>query len=463
MKKQDLLRIIDNELLEELFGFCYTRTKDSYEAEELCSDIVFALIKAACSNGEIENLYPFIWKVARNVYADFSDRRRKHTDMFYEGDSETVLPFIADEEDNDQSEELLDAVYRQIAFLTKAYREVMILFYLDGLSTAEIAVRQNISETAVRQRLFSARKRIKSEVKEMTETYPKPVVLDRINYVIWGEGNPCGNDPRTVCTRQFSKHVVYMCYKHKDNEEQYLTFPYLNRKIDQNLVLWQQIVPMVDSLIKNVEKDMEERYFSRIQKKKRPFYVYGYIDNGKYFGSGWDGVNAENVCGYSKIRVDNIYTTQVRAHFHCGLNLANDIPIQLALRAIDGLNIGSLTEAEKEYAAMAVSCGYLYREGEMLYTKILVNRLCDSEKLYDISQRLEKGCFEKTARIIADKMAKLIYDCVPDYLLSEWKFANRLASLPVIDSVVEALIEKGMLVPPEDGVGAEGCWMGVEK
>ena len=166
MKKQDLLRIIDNELLEELFGFCYTRTKDSYEVEELCSDIVFALIKAACSNGEIENLYPFIWKVARNVYADFSDRRRKHTDMFYEGDSETVLPFISDEEDNDQSEELLDAVYRQIAFLTKAYREVMILFYLDGLSTAEIAVRQNISETAVRQRLFSARASLNRQIIE---------------------------------------------------------------------------------------------------------------------------------------------------------------------------------------------------------------------------------------------------------------------------------------------------------
>ena len=32
MKKQDLLRIIDNELLEELFGFCYTRTKDSVNA-----------------------------------------------------------------------------------------------------------------------------------------------------------------------------------------------------------------------------------------------------------------------------------------------------------------------------------------------------------------------------------------------------------------------------------------------
>ena len=62
--------------------------------------------------------------------------------------------------------ELLDAVYRQIAFLTKAYREVMILFYLDGLSTAEIAVRQNISETAVRQRLFSARASLNRQIIE---------------------------------------------------------------------------------------------------------------------------------------------------------------------------------------------------------------------------------------------------------------------------------------------------------
>ena len=76
MKKQDLLKEFDDELLEKLFGFCYARTKDSYEAEELCSDIVFALLKAANTEGEIESIYPFIWRVARNVYADFSDHRK---------------------------------------------------------------------------------------------------------------------------------------------------------------------------------------------------------------------------------------------------------------------------------------------------------------------------------------------------------------------------------------------------
>ena len=33
------------------------------------------------------------------------------------------------------------------------------------------------------------------------------------------------------------------------------------------------------------------------------------------------------------------------------------------------------------------------------------------------------------------------------------------ASFPTI----EYLIEKGVLTPPEDGIGAEGCWMSVEK
>lgn len=71
MKKQDLLKAIDQELLDKLFGFCYVRTRDSYEAQELCSDIALALVEAAHGDGEIQDLYAFIWRVARNVYADF--------------------------------------------------------------------------------------------------------------------------------------------------------------------------------------------------------------------------------------------------------------------------------------------------------------------------------------------------------------------------------------------------------
>ncbi len=542
MKKQDLLKLFDDDLLNKLFGFCYARTNDSYEAEELCSDIVYALVKAARSDGEIENVYSFVWKIARNVYADFSNARKKRSDTVYEGDPENVLLEVLQEDFSDDSSELLTAVYRRISFLTKAYREVMIMFYLDGFSTAQIAKKQGISESAVRQRLFSARQKIKNEVEEMAETYNKPVALDNIDYVLWGTGTPGWGDPRNVINnRMFSKHILWLCRKKAmsaseiaaelnvptiyveeeleilrqgengtygllrrlDNGKyvinfilldkdvcqkanaiyterlldicevisdhirkhlsEYLAFPYFNKKVDPNLVLWQQIFTIADAFSYCVQSKMEKNHFADVKKTVRPFSVFGYVDHGQYYGYGWDGADAQNVCGFSNVHLDNIYTTRIKKHFDCALNVSNEPTIQLALRAIDGLDIATLSEIEKEHAAKAVECGYLYREDHMLYTKILVCALSDRNRLFDISSELRNGYFDRDAEIVAEKLAGLIKKSVPDHLIGEWEFANDIASLPILDAVIECLIKKGVLTPPQDGIGAEGCWMCVEK
>lgn len=541
MKKQELLKQFDDDLLDKLFGFCYARTNDSYEAQELCSDIIFALIKAAHTEGEITNLYPFIWRIARNVYADFSNKKRKYAETVYDGDADEILNFIPDEVIEDDSEELLTAVYRRMAFLTKAYREVMIMFYIDGLPVAEIAKLQNTSEGAVRQRLFSARQKIKSEVEEMAETYNRPVALDNINFVIWGTGNPDWGDPREGFTRTFSKHVVWLCHKKpmsafeiaeelnvptayvedeleilckgengeygllrrldsgkyainfilfdrdvikkanalytdqlpkicdivsnfvKEHEAEYLSFHYLNNKVDMNLILWQQISSIAFAFTNSVNACLLEKHFANAEKQDRPFSVFGYVDNGCYYGGGWDGISGQNICGFSQVRLDNIYITRIKKHFAGGHNLSADPQLQLAIRAIDGLSINSLTEQEKEQAAKAVECGYLYREDDMLYTKILVSTISDSDNIFDITNRLRNGYFDSEAAVIAEKIAELIKKSVPDYLIGDWSYANTLAGMPLLDAIVEYLIEKGVLTPPEDGIGAEGCWMFVEK
>ena len=76
---------------------------------------------------------------------------------------------------------------------------------------------------------------------------------------------------------------------------------------------------------------------------------------------------------------------------------------------------------------------------------------------------MRNGYFDADAEIVAAKVAELIKKSVPDYLLGEWRLANSLANLPILDAVVERLIEQGVLTPPEDGIGAEGCWMSVKK
>ncbi len=185
-----------------------------------------------------------------------------------------------------------------------------------------------------------------------------------------------------------------------------------------------------------------------------------YEDNGKHWGGGLDGIGAEGIFGYSKILFSNIYIARIKAHFRCEHNIALDHQLQLAVRAINGLLVDTLSESEKEHAAKAIKCGYLYRDGDILYTKILVHN--EKNDMFEITDKLSKGYFENEAYEIAEKLAVLIKKAVPDYLMGEWRFANTLASLPILDSLVEVLIEKGILVPPEDGIGAEGCWLSVE-
>lgn len=540
MKKQDLLKAIDQELLDKLFGFCYVRTRDSYEAQELCSDIALALVEAARGDGEIQDLYGFIWRVARNVYADFSEKKRKHSDRY----SYEELGDVAEEafaEENDDAENL-QQIYRSIAFLTRAYREVMIAYYLDGLPIAQIAKQQQTSENAIRQRLFSARQLIRNEVTNM-ETTKKPLALQSIpDFTIWGNGNPIGNDPRSVCTRKMSNHILWACKEKpktakeisdelyvpmpyvedelhilargengkygmirklengkyalnfilldqeqietlwgiisgklpliqegalrfvEAHKEEYLAFPYINRKVDLNLILWQQVKWLAASFQWKVDDILAKTHFGDTWTVDRPFSVFGYIHNGElvHRGYGYDGIEAKNLCGYKEIYAGNIYGARIQAHFHCGLDLARDQKFQLAVRAIYGLSVSDLTEQEREYAAKAVEEGYLFREGDTLYTKFLVAEGKNGRLDRATSHRFGDELVAEAEQVAAE-IAAFIRKNIPEYLLEDYWMVNSLASLTLTDTLIDALIEKGLMIPPKNGIGAEGLSMSVVK
>jgi hypothetical protein len=246
----------------------------------------------------------------------------------------------------------------------------------------------------------------------------------------------------------------------EDNKEEYLSLPYLNKKVDMNLIIWQQVFNMATVFSNKVDAILKEKYFAEYKMPDRPYSSYGYVTGDNYYGCGWDGASADDILGYDYVHFDNIYISRIKKHFHCGVNIHADKEMKLAIRAIQGLPVSELSEAEKEHAAKAIECGYLYREGDTLYTKILVSNADDS--VFRVTAKLEKGYFDAEAEKTAREVASLIRGLVPEYLLGEWKFANSLASLPIIDALVEVLIEKGILTPPENGIGAEGCWFSVK-
>lgn len=75
MKTNEVLKLFDKELLDKIYHFSYHRCNTSVEAEDLCSEIVLAVITAIHKQAEVKNFHAFVWTIAHRVYADYSEKR----------------------------------------------------------------------------------------------------------------------------------------------------------------------------------------------------------------------------------------------------------------------------------------------------------------------------------------------------------------------------------------------------
>ena len=235
---ETLKRIGDKEFLDKIYQFSYRRCNTSYEAEDLCSDIILAVISAVHRQESIENFYVFVWTIARRVYADYSEKRNRtqQTVSIENGDSLLVSPkndmdlFI---EKNAEQEQIRE-IFAEISFLSKAYREVMVLYYLDEMKVKDIAFKLGVSETTVKQRLFSARNTVRKEVETMAD---RTLSLKPVSLAFIGTGNPTENDPRTKAERILSQNIVYACKDRAKSakelsDELCVPMPYIEDELD---------------------------------------------------------------------------------------------------------------------------------------------------------------------------------------------------------------------------------------
>lgn len=239
MKTSEILKLIgDKAFLDKIYQFSYRRCNTSYEAEDLCSDIILAVISAVKTRESIENVYAFVWTVARRAYADYSKQRNKlwqtvsieNSDLSLSAKENEIDSFIEETAEREQ----IKKIFAEISFLSKAYREVMVLFYIDELKVKDIALKLGINETTVKQRLFSARNTVRKEVETMNE---RKYTLKPVSLAFIGTGNPTGNDPRTKAERILSQNVVYACKdKAKSakelSEELCVPMPYIEDELD---------------------------------------------------------------------------------------------------------------------------------------------------------------------------------------------------------------------------------------
>ncbi len=238
MKTNEMFKLFDKAFLEKVYSFAYHRCNTSHEAEDLCSQIVVAVISAVKGQEAVENFYGFVWTIARRVYADYCEKRSKeqatvsleNTEYSIASKQNEIDVFI---EDTAAAQSFKKILY-EISFLSKSYRDVMVLYYIDEIKVKDIAVRLGISETTVKQRLFSARNEVRKEVSRVKD---KNLALKPIHLFMPGTGNVGGNDCRTMANRLFSQNLIYLC-KDKPrtakelSEELGVPMPYVEEELE---------------------------------------------------------------------------------------------------------------------------------------------------------------------------------------------------------------------------------------
>jgi len=154
-----------SEYAKKIYGFAYSKTRDTFEADDLSQEIVLALCGIAFPEKQIDNMDAYIYKICRYTWSKYLRKNKPHRESlcgnecidFVEDDCSVENDFIA--------AELCDKLRREIMYLGKIRREAIILFYYDGKSGEEISAFLGIPAATVRWHLHKA----KNELKERFE------------------------------------------------------------------------------------------------------------------------------------------------------------------------------------------------------------------------------------------------------------------------------------------------------
>ena len=159
MNKQDTERVI-TEYLKPVFGFALKRCKNVQDAEDLSQDIILKAYRALISRDDIERPDKFIWTIAHNALSNYY-RDASHQVMGIPIDNmeELLSEPCSCMDETDQKQ--IDRLQKEIAYLSKMQRRIVIAYYFENKRQKEIAAELGIPLGTVKWHLFEAKKELK--------------------------------------------------------------------------------------------------------------------------------------------------------------------------------------------------------------------------------------------------------------------------------------------------------------
>lgn len=207
MNKQNADRIISS-YVKKLFGFAMSRLSKIDEAEELAAEITLQVYEALLKQDNIVNLDGYVYRIARNVYARYIDGRKRGTAI----DGIEFIPDSKDFASELMNSESYGILRREITYLSKIQREIIIQHYFHDKKVSQIARLLSIPENTVKWHLACSRKELKTGMERTRITGTLGTEPIRFNNM--GHGGTPGKlgDTANFLAKVITQNIAYAAY-----------------------------------------------------------------------------------------------------------------------------------------------------------------------------------------------------------------------------------------------------------
>ncbi|MBO5356362.1 MAG: sigma-70 family RNA polymerase sigma factor [Clostridia bacterium] len=207
MNKQRADQVI-TQYLNKIYGFAINKSFSFDEAEDLCSEIIYAVYTSLLKADEIYNIDGYIWRISEHTYAKYVSAKKRREGASIDG---LILPYYDSYSFENNNEEKI-RLSREVAYLSKQRRQIVYKYYYENKKMHEIARMLDIPIGTVKYHLNQAR----SELKEGINMERKigNLGLNPIEARGYGHsGNPGNNNgPETYIGDKLNLNIVYSVY-----------------------------------------------------------------------------------------------------------------------------------------------------------------------------------------------------------------------------------------------------------
>ena len=211
--KRERAEKLTTEYLTAIYGFALKRCANLQDAEDLTQEIVLKVFRSFLCRDDIEAPDKFIWTVAHNTLSNYYREKTKIAMGIPMGDFAELLSLDNDTADDLVEKETIDRLHKEIAYLSKLQRKIVIAYYFENKKQETIATELGIPLGTVKWHLFEAKKNLKKGIDTMRQI--GELKFNPIKFELCGtNGSPGTKGANSNLLRStFSQNIVYSVWK----------------------------------------------------------------------------------------------------------------------------------------------------------------------------------------------------------------------------------------------------------